>query len=262
MCKKTLVIFDWAIKSILRDKANFDVLEGFLSTLLSRDITVVSILESESTQRYETDKFNRVDLVVENEKGELLVIEVQSNRETNYLERVLYGSSKLIVDHLKVGDKYREVRKVISISILYFLLGEGEDDYIYHGKTDFYGLNTHNRLEFKHRKKDAVIGNTVESKHNIFPEYYLIEVERFQNVIKTDIDEWIYFFKNSDIKPEFKSKNIQQVSEKLDVMKMSEEERKAYEKVLLNRASEQDVIETARDEGREEGREVEKKKLS
>ena len=85
MCKKTLVSFDWAIKSILRDKANFDVLEGFLSTLLSRDITVVSILESESTQRYETDKFNRVDLVVENEKGELLVIEVQSNRETNYL---------------------------------------------------------------------------------------------------------------------------------------------------------------------------------
>ncbi|HLC15221.1 MAG TPA: hypothetical protein VJL89_03225, partial [Thermodesulfovibrionia bacterium] len=121
----------------------------------------------------------------------------------------------------------------------------------YHGKTDFYGLNTHNRLEFKHRKKDAVIGNTVESKHNIFPEYYLIEFERFQNVITTDIDEWIYFLKNSDIKPEFKSKNIQQVGEKLDVMKMSEEERKAYEKFLLDRASEKDVIETAMEEGRQ-----------
>ena len=59
-----------------------------------------------------------------------------------------------------------------------------------------------------------------------YPEYYLIEVERFQNIINNGIDEWVYFFKNSEIKDDFHSKNIQQAREKLDVLKMSEEERR------------------------------------
>ncbi|CAK8725584.1 hypothetical protein GMJAKD_16820 [Candidatus Electrothrix aarhusensis] len=63
--KRTLVSFDWAIKNILRDKANYDVLEGFLSTLLDKDITILSVLESEGNQQDESDKFNRVDLAVE-----------------------------------------------------------------------------------------------------------------------------------------------------------------------------------------------------
>ncbi len=253
--KRTLVSFDWAIKNILRDKANYDVLEGFLSTLLEKDITILSLLESESNQQYETDKFNRVDLVVEDELGEVFIIEVQNDREIHYLERLLYGSSKVIVDHLKLGDSYADVKKVIMINILYFLLGEGETDYIYYGKTEFHGLNDHQKLEFHRRKRDAVLGNGFKSHRNIFPEYYLIEVERFQDHIQKGIDEWIYFFKNSEIRPEFKSKNIQKAREKLDLLKMSDEHRKAYERYLINRMSEKEAIDTAKLDGREEGRE-------
>jgi hypothetical protein len=64
---RTLVSFDWAIKNILRDKANYDVLEGFLSTLLDQDIKILSLLESESNQEDQSDKLNRVDLSVEDE---------------------------------------------------------------------------------------------------------------------------------------------------------------------------------------------------
>ena len=117
---RTLVSFDWAAKKILRDKANFDILEGFLSTLLKQEIKVVSLLESESNRDDETDKFNRVDLVVEDQNKELIVVEIQNSREMHYLKRLLDGSAKLIVDHLKLGDDYDKVRKVISISILYF----------------------------------------------------------------------------------------------------------------------------------------------
>ncbi len=247
--KRTLVSFDWAIKNILRDKANYDVLEGFLSTLLEKDIKILSLLESEGNQQYESDKFNRVDLVVEDEFGEIVIIEVQNDREIHYLERLLYGSSKAIVDHIALGDSYEKVKKVISVNILYFLLGEGETDYIYHGKTDFYGFNDRKKLEFRHRKRDAVIG---KSDHNIFPEYYLIQVERFHDQIQRDIDEWVYFFKNSEIKPEFKSKNIQKAKEKLDVLKMTPEQRKAYERFLLNRRDEKEAIESAKHEGAEE----------
>jgi len=246
---RTLVSFDWAIKNILRDKANYDVLEGFLSTLLDKDIRILSLLESESNQEDASDKFNRVDLSVEDETGEIYVIEVQAGWERYYLQRLLYGNSKLIVDRMRLGDSFTKVKKVISVSILYFLLGEGENDYLYKGTTDFYGLNTRERLHLKPRKRRAVVGREIDAGKNVFLEYYLIEVERFHNIINSGIDEWVYFFNNSEVKPDFHSKNIQAAAEKLDLLKMPEKERRAYEKYLVNRASEKDMIESAYDEG-------------
>lgn len=48
--------FDWAMKRLLRDKANFGVLEGFLTTLLGKRIKIQKLLESESNQENEDDK--------------------------------------------------------------------------------------------------------------------------------------------------------------------------------------------------------------
>jgi predicted transposase/invertase (TIGR01784 family) len=246
---RPLVSFDWAAKKILRDKANFDILEGFLTTLLKQEIKIISILESEGTPEHATDKFNKVDLLVQNNHGELIIIEIQNNREVHYLERLLYGTSKLIVDHLQLGESYEKVKKVISISILYFLLGEGETDYVYYGSTAFYGLHDGSKLVLRRYKPEALWDGHIEVAKKIFPEYYLIEVERFQDIIKSDLDEWIYFFKNSEIKEEFKSKNIQRAREKLDLLKMPESERKAFERYLMNKASEKEVIETAKIDG-------------
>ncbi|HDN25490.1 MAG TPA: Rpn family recombination-promoting nuclease/putative transposase [Thioploca sp.] len=135
-----LVRFDWAIKNLLRDKANFDVLEGFLTAILSQEVKIVNLLESESNQSDEDKKFNRVDILVRDEKQRYLIIEVQNYHVSAYLERILFGVSKLIADTIKPGNDYSEVSKVISISILYFNLGLGKD-YVYHGTTDFRGLH-------------------------------------------------------------------------------------------------------------------------
>jgi hypothetical protein len=252
---RTLVSFDWAMKRILRDKANFDVLEGFLSTLLNQEIKVLSLLESETNAQFELDKFNRVDLLVEDAQGDLIFIEIQHNRESHYLKHLLYGASKLIVENLQLGESFGNVKKVISVCILYFLLGEGEDDYLYHGWTEFYGMHSQKPLQLAlnpppgPRRKRQVI-----SARTFYPEYYLIEVERFQNIIQNGIDEWVYFFKNSEIKDEFRSKNIQQAREKLDVLKMDETERQAYEEFLMARAVQEDILQTAHAEGKAEGK--------
>jgi len=251
---RTLVSFDWAIKNILRDKANYDVLEGFLSTLLEKEIRILSLLESEGNQQDESDKFNRVDMVVESGDGEIYIIEVQAGRERYYLQRMLYGSSKLIVDHMGLGESFEKVKKVISVSILYFSLGEGENDYLYRGATEFYGLNTKEKLVLNPRKRRAAVGREIEAGVNVFSEYYLIQVARFQNIIKKGIDEWIYFFKNSQVQPEFGSKNIQTAAEKLDLLNMPKESRRAYEKYLMDKAIEKDMIETAYDDGIEKGK--------
>ena len=56
---KQLIRFDWAMKKLLRNKANFGILEGFLSELLSEDILIHHILESEGNKEEESDKDGR-----------------------------------------------------------------------------------------------------------------------------------------------------------------------------------------------------------
>ena len=127
---KKLIRFDWAIKRLLRNKANFVVLEGFLSELLFENIIIEKILESESNQETDNDKYNRVDILTQNSKNELIIIEIQSSYEIDYFQRMAYGVSKSISENLHLGQRYSEIKKVIAINIVYFDLGQGQD-YIY-----------------------------------------------------------------------------------------------------------------------------------
>ena len=123
MIKKQLIRFDWAMKRLLRHKAHFVILEGFLSELLHDDIKIQQILDSESNKDDEADKYNRVDVLVENQHGELIIIEIQNSQEFDYFHRMLYGTSKVITEHIKSGEPYAAVKKVISITIAYFEIG-------------------------------------------------------------------------------------------------------------------------------------------
>ena len=104
--------FDWAVKRLLRHKANFGVLEGFLTVLIGDDIHIVEILESEGNQQTEEDKFNRVDIKALNSKNEIVIIEIQNTRELYYLERILYGVAKAITEHISLGETYYKVKKI------------------------------------------------------------------------------------------------------------------------------------------------------
>ncbi|MBF0227296.1 MAG: Rpn family recombination-promoting nuclease/putative transposase [Desulfobacterales bacterium] len=251
-----LIRFDWAMKKLLRDKANFDVLEGFLSALLNdNNIKILQLIESESNQEYEDSKFNQVDLMIEDSYKRKIIIEIQNTRESDYLERLLYGTSKVIVETIKIGEVYKEISKVISVSILYFNLGTG-DDYIYYGTTDFKGVNTGNPLKVKKRVEfiDNLEKKFKLEEKNIFPEYYLIQVERYKDVVKQAIDEWIYMIKHNEVKEGSKSKNIDKAKEKLSELNMTPEQRARYERYLINAAIEKDVVNTAKEEGVEIGK--------
>ena len=227
---KKLVRFDWAMKKMLRHKANFDILEGFLSELLGEEVTIKQVLDSESNKETEDDKFNRVDMLVENERGELVIIEVQNTQEYDYFHRMLFGASKAITEHIKEGSAYAQVKKVISITIAYFDLGQGKD-YVYHGTTVFKGIHKGDVLGLSDKQIEVYQKNSV---HKIYPEYWVIKTGKFRNRINDRLDEWIYFLKNAEIKPTFSAKGLKEASEKLDTMKLPEKERVAYDKYLLH----------------------------
>jgi len=226
MPQRRLISFDWAMKKLLRSKANFEILEGFLSELLKDNIHILEILESESNKEDKRDKLNRVDLKVRNQENEIIIIEVQYEREFDYLQRILFGTSKVITEHIRESDPYSEVVKVISINILYFDLGQGED-YVYHGSTSFKGLHKQDLLALSEEQQELYKKDKI---YQIFPEYYLIKVNNFNNIAKDSLDEWIYFLKNEEIKENFKAKGLKKAKQELDILKLPDHERLAYER--------------------------------
>jgi predicted transposase/invertase (TIGR01784 family) len=223
-----IVRFDWFIKHMFRDKSDFEILEGFLSELLKEKITILEILESESNPTQKKDKFNRVDVLVKTVSDERIIVEVQNNEEYDYLHRILFGACKTIVENMKRGYEYSQVKKIISVSIVYFQVGQGED-YIYHGTTAFKGIHLQDELTLTAEQK-AEFGKQTPSQ--IYPEYYLIKAFNFDDDIQDSLDEWVYLFKNSKIEPHFKAKGIQKAKEKLAVAKLSKRKRTAYEPYL------------------------------
>ena len=244
-----LVRFDWAAKRILRDKANFGVLEGLLTVLLKEKITISQILESESNQNFRDDKFNRVDIKAINSKGEIIIVEIQLTRELYYLERILFGVSKAITEHITLGSKYDSVKKVYSINILYFDLGKGAD-FLYHGKTSFVGVHTGDKLQINTKEKDVISMRTPE---DIFPEYYIIRVNEFNKVATTPLEEWISYLKDGQIDENTTAPGLAEARQKLQYLKMTKEQRQDFDRYIDAVMSQNDVLDTAKMEGWEEG---------
>ncbi|NUK97639.1 Rpn family recombination-promoting nuclease/putative transposase [Phocaeicola sartorii] len=248
--KDKYIRFDWAIKRLLRNKANFGVLEGLLTVLLNEPIHIVEILESEGNQQRENEKFNRVDIKAKNSQDEIIIVEVQNTREIYYLERILFGVAKAITEHIELGNLYSEVKKIYSISILYFDLGKG-NDYLYHGQNTFVGVHTGDFLEVTTKEKDAIVHKLPSE---IFPEYFLIRVNEFNKVAVTPLEEWIEYFKSGIIRPDTKAPGLEEARRKLVYYNMDKAEQLAYDEHVNALMIQNDVLSTAAMEGREEGR--------
>ncbi len=249
MSKATHIRFDWAMKCMLRNKADFDILSGFLSELLHEDVTIKQILESESNADMPLDKTNKVDLLVENSKGELILIEIQNNFESDYFYRILFGISKAVSENLNKGDAYEKIKKVIAVHIVYFDLGQGKD-YVYKGVTEFTGVHHKDVLQLSSSQKER-FGK--EKVSDIYPEIYLLKINNFDDETKDALDEWIYFFKNSEIKDEFKAKGIKKAKEQWNVMCLSDDERKIYQRYVTQLQYERSVIGGRFADGMQEG---------
>jgi len=250
MEKRTLVSFDWALKRLLRDKANFDVLEGFLSTLLETDIRIHKLLESESNKDRDDAKMNRVDILAEDTDGELLLIEVQGESEYAYFQRILFGASKLVTEYIDSGQNYDNIKKVYSINIVYFDLGQGKD-FVYHGKTEFRGIHNNDVLKLSAFQRQKF---GVDEVYKLYPEYYIPKVNDFNRWSKVHLEQWIYFLATSDIPEDADAPGLIAAREKLQLSQMSREEQAAYRRYLDNRVILADQIYTAKGEGRIEGR--------
>ncbi len=254
MRDRTWVSFDWALKRLLRDKANFDVLEGFVSTLLERKIKICRLLENEGNKDRDDVKNNRVDLLAEDEKGEMLLVEVQGEPEFAYFQRILFGTSKLVAEYIDSGMNYDNIKKVYSINIVYFDLGQGKD-IVYHGKTEFRGVHNNELLRLSPFQRQKF---SVDEVYQLYPEYYILKVNDFNRWSKVPLEQWVYFLSTSEIPEDADAPGLSEAREKLKFMNMTRDEQMDYRRYMDNRVILQDNLITARGEGRLEGQTEEK----
>lgn len=269
MTSNELIRFDYAIKKLLRNKANFAVLEGFIEVILDKKCKIQSILESESNKQNEDDKFNRVDIKAQDENGEIFIVEVQTSRYTYFLERLLFGVSKAVVEQATEGDDYGKIKKVYSISVVYYDFGEGED-YIYRGTTEFRGVRKGDILKVSRKEElteEELAAEMDKDEKNrrsytlkkrpvgdMFPEYCLLRINAFRPSVADALDEWMTFLKDNSIKDDTTAPGLVAAKEVLKQSNMDKEEHDAYIRHLESMQNEKSAISYSYASGKAEGR--------
>ena len=250
---RNIISFDWALKYTLRDKANFDVLEGLFSTILDRPVKIDDLLESESNRQTPDERLIRLDLKARLGDGELALIEFQYKPEHHFFRRLLFYTSKTLVEHVKSGSHYEELPKVYTISVCDFRLGRG-DDYVYHGRQKFVGLHSQQELRLNSSEAKRMSLRVIE---DIFPEYILISLGNFPDKVQTQLDEWLYTLKTGLVEEGFSAPGLGQAAERLDLLKLNSEDRKRYEDFAFNQRiainQTRAEVDDARNEGLAEG---------
>ena len=237
MSNPQYIRFDWAAKNILRNKADYVVFEGLISVLVKEKVTIVELLESESNQESASDKYNRVDIKAKNSKGEIILVEIQQTREADYLQRMLYGVAKAITEHMSSGVAYEEVKKVFSINILYFNMGEGTD-YLYHGQAKLIGVHDGDELSLTEHEREEL---KVVDPRKVFPEYYVIRVNEFDKLAADPLEEWMRYLKDEYISPDTKAPGLKEARERLEYLRMTPEQRRAYDHYVDTQVRDADV---------------------
>ena len=188
---------------------------------------------------------NHFILLVHDSRDESIIIEIQSNYCFDFMRQVLMSPSKLVVDNMAEGMLYSKIKKIISVNIVYFNLGHGED-YVYHGSTSFFGIHNNDKLALSDQEKKIFNADHIE---RIYPEYYILKINKFDNVSRNTLDEWINFLKNEEVNEGSKAKGLLEAKKELDKLKLSKEAMREYEADLTNWRDNQSLMSTKYLEG-------------
>src|SRR5690242_651654 len=115
-----LISFDFAIKYLLKDKGNYDVVEGFISALLAErgyaPVKILALLDTESNKEEYSQKKSLADLVVEDSEHHKYIIEIERQEVTSFVHKSCFNTSRLIVDQIAAGNNYLGIKKIFHIS--------------------------------------------------------------------------------------------------------------------------------------------------
>ena len=229
--------------TLLRKKANFEILEGFLSVLLEDDVSVLEIVEDESRETWSDDgQSNHMDIKVRVGVDEVVLVELQAVREVDDLQRNLLDAAKWLLGQFGVGEARGSFARVISVTLLYCELGCGTD-YVYRGTTSFRGLRDGAELSVK--------ASPLET--------FLIRVDEFERDVRDPLEQWLHFMKRGRIPDEFDAPGMDRARLSMNVFSLKDSDRWDYEhfiKAVRIRKSVKRTIEIDREIARKNAFEI------
>ena len=247
--RKLVMKDDIMFKAFFSRAGNEKFLKSFLNAILGEEIKIKKVIhDARLEQMAREEKYGILDLDVELENGKIINIEMQMKNNNNMEERTTFYAGKKISEQLEIGYNYKELKKVIIISILnYNFINLPE----YVTKTI--------RVADKHREYE--INNNVE--------YYYIELKKFREQnpdMKEPINQWLAFIdmERGDLleMAEKENKTIKEAKEYYEVLTGDAELKRLAEIRLMSALEEQSALDTARNEGAEQNKiEIAKKLL-
>ena len=247
--KDRYIRFDWAIKRLLRQKANFGVLEGFLSVFLGEPILIEEVLSNQNSLYTPGDRVYGLVVKARDSKKDPIAIDIRYMRELYYWERVSYKQRNRL-EPMSWLESYKQIKTIYSLIILCFPIGNGSD-YLYYGSISnpFVGIHTNDKLYISARDREAIFESS-----NPAITYILVRVNEFDKVAVTPLDEWMRYLKDGVIAADTTAPGLGEACEKLRYYSMTDKERHAYDEHLNAVMIQNDVLNTAKMEGRMEGR--------
>ena len=250
MDEKPLVSFDFAIKYLLKNKGEFQIVEGFISALLGAfgysPVKIKAVLDSESNKEQDKLKRSIADVVVEDEQDNKYIVEIDRAYTSSFLYKACFNTSRLVVDSISAKEDFSTIKKIFHINLLYFIPQNMETP-LYHGKTLFKNLGGPEPLDIH----ISDLGGEIFDAHHVLPEYFVISIPSFNDVIKQEIDEWLYVMKYSEVREDFHSPYMSEVAARLSVLKLTSEERAFYYQEKFAALKARDYLTSAAERGRE-----------
>lgn len=129
-------------------------------------------------------------------------------------------------------------------------LSSKAEDCAYEGKIEFRGPNKGDLLELSPFQRQKFQADAVSDP---YPRYIILKVNDLNHWSNAPLEQWSCFLSTTDIPEDADVTGLQSAREKLDLMRMSRDERVIYECYLMDCAILRNTVDGARYEGKYEG---------
>ena len=237
----------FGFKKIFGEEASKPLLIDFLNALLPPKDKIASLSFKNTEQLGQTDIDRKAiyDIYCENERGEKFIVELQKAKQNYFKERTIYYSTFPIREQAEKGEWNYDLKAVYCIGLLDFTF----DDY----ESEHERSNVLHEIKLKNQH-----GKTFYDKLT----YIYLEMPNFRKTeqeLHTRLDKWLYFIKHLEdfkqIPHIFSNEDVfLSAFNKAQLSKLDHSELAGYENSLKTYRDLKAVIDTAREEGREEGK--------
>lgn len=232
---------DFGFKKLFGTEPNKALLIDFLNQILPEKHQIKDLHYSRNEQMglNELDRKAIFDLYCIGESGERFIVEIQKAKQNYFKDRSIYYSSFPIQEQSQKGDWEYKLQPVYTVGILDFIFDDHKSD------EELFHL-----IELKNQNCEVFYDKL---------KFIYIELPKFkkkEEELESQFDKWLYVFRHlsqlQDRPQKLQDKIFQRLFEAAEIAKFSPEEREAYEESLKYYRDLKNVVDTSREEGREE----------